>query len=245
MKVLKLLYRLTMPGGFLLLLTFSLIRLGILAGDDRAYAHWYPTIVFGASLLLSAVFHRSRLFFALLTVALVQTALAWPGLMSASTQRIVFAAVTLLLPLNLLAFCFLRDRGIISPGGKNHLLCIAGQILAISTLTLPRFARVAAFLDYDFLPRRFTHWSGISQPALCVFLLAAAVITVSLARRYRVIENSLLWTLAASFIALRAGGASHLAAAYFVAGGLVLAVAVLETSYNMAYQDELTRQNKQ
>jgi diguanylate cyclase (GGDEF)-like protein len=42
-------------------------------------------------------------------------------------------------------------------------------------------------------------------------------------------------------MALNAGGANHLSSAYFATGGLILSIAVLETSYAMAYHDELTQ----
>ena len=134
------------------------------------------------------------------------------------------------------------------PGEGDPQLRAAFEQALIELVNLARgaFGRPGGILDRDSFLHELERCASAArwrdkQLALCVFLLAAAVITVALARRYRVIENSLLWTLAASFIALRAGGASHLAAAYFAAAGLVLAVAVLETSYNMAYQDELTR----
>jgi diguanylate cyclase (GGDEF)-like protein len=60
-------------------------------------------------------------------------------------------------------------------------------------------------------------------------------------RRYSPVENSLLWALVASFIALRMGGTSFEAAIFFAGGVLTLIVALLETSYRMAYHDELTQ----
>jgi diguanylate cyclase (GGDEF)-like protein len=40
---------------------------------------------------------------------------------------------------------------------------------------------------------------------------------------------------------LNAGAANHLSSAYFATGGVILGIAVLETSYTMAYRDELTQ----
>jgi len=108
-------------------------------------------------------------------------------------------------------------------------------------LMLPRFANLAARLDHHFVPQRFTGWSRIPQLALCLFLIAAVGILVPLVRRYRVVENSLFWGLISMFIALRAGVTGSQGATYFGAAGLLFIIAVLETSYSMAFLDELTR----
>jgi diguanylate cyclase (GGDEF)-like protein len=55
------------------------------------------------------------------------------------------------------------------------------------------------------------------------------------------VESSLLWSLVGSFFALRETGSTHLDGVYFAAGGLALIVALIETSYAMAYLDELTQ----
>ena len=64
---------------------------------------------------------------------------------------------------------------------------------------------------------------------------------IYLVDRRRPVESALFWALVAAFIALNAGGANQISAAYFSTGGLILSVAVLETSYTMAYRDELTQ----
>jgi GGDEF domain-containing protein len=81
----------------------------------------------------------------------------------------------------------------------------------------------------------------MSQPALLAFLLAAVVMLIYLIDRRRPVESGLFWALVTAFIALNAGGANHLSSLYFASGGLILGIAVLETSYSMAFHDELTQ----
>jgi diguanylate cyclase (GGDEF)-like protein len=64
---------------------------------------------------------------------------------------------------------------------------------------------------------------------------------VLLVQRYKAVESSLLWSVVAAFVALKVSSASHLDGVYFAAGGLALIVALIETSYAMAYLDELTQ----
>src|SRR5438270_2103209 len=106
---------------------------------------------------------------------------------------------------------------------------------------MPAMAKIAGQLRREFIPLIFSQWSGLSQPALLAFILAMAVMTALLLRRYKAVESSLLWSVVAALIALRSAGTSHLDGVYFAAGGLALIVALIETSYAMAYLDELTQ----
>jgi diguanylate cyclase (GGDEF)-like protein len=241
-KIFKILYRLTLPGSLLLVFSALLIRVGVLADPQAPLVKFFPVAVFGIGLALSAFFRRSRLFFALLALALAQTAFAWvmPHLTPGSA-RIIANAIAILLPLNLLVLAFLRERGIISPAGRRRLAIVVLQVMGVAILCMPAVAHIAAQLRRQFVPLIFSNWSGLAQPALVMFILATAIIMIPLVRRYKAVESSLLWSLLAAFIALRAASTSHLDRVYFAAGGLALIVALIETSYAMAYLDELTQ----
>lgn len=242
MKLARLLYRLTVPGGIVLLLGFLLLRLGIVAATEDRQIHLYPAIILVIGLVLSAAFHRSRLFLALLVVALSQAALVLLApRVSPDAQKALVNAIAFLIPLNLVAFSFLQDRGIISPAGERRLACIGLQVLLVGAIMLPRFARLAALLGRQFAPPRWSNWSRLPQPELAAFIFAAVVIAVFLARRYSTVDSSLFWSLTSIFIALRAGVASYQGAVYIGVIGVLLTIAVLETSYSMAFHDELTR----
>lgn len=243
-RILQILYRLTVPGGLLLLISALLVHTGFLGDAKSPFVQFYAYFVFGVGLLLSAFFKRSRLFFALLIVILAERTLAWfaPKFLSVGTGHGVFDAIALLLPLNLLALTFMRDRGIISPAGRQRAIFLAVQIFAIMILvSLPKQVHAAAMLDYPLVAPQFVNWSAISQPALVAFVVAAVAMIISLIRRYQPVESSLFWALVAAFVALQMGRGNHLITMYFSTGGLILVIAVLETSYAMAYRDELTQ----
>ncbi|HEY2497552.1 MAG TPA: GGDEF domain-containing protein [Candidatus Angelobacter sp.] len=241
-KIFKIMYRLTLPGSLLLVFTALLIRVGVLADPRSQVVRFFPLAVFGIGLAMSAFFRRSRLFFALLALVLAESTFQWvmPHLSHAAAQ-ITRNAVAILLPLNLLVLAFLRERGIISPAGRRRMAFVALQVMSVAILCMPALAQIAAQLNRAFVPPVFSQWSGLSQPALLAFLLAIAVIMVPLVRRYKAVESSLLWSIVAAFIALRTAAATHLDGVYFAAGGLALIVALMETSYAMAYLDELTQ----
>lgn len=243
MKVLKFLWRLTMPGGVLVLLAAVLIRLDVFADPNSPAVRLFPYVFCGLGMVLSVIFNRSRVFFALLLLLLVQSTLQFivPRFPSTRIHHTIIYAITLLLPLNLLILAWLKDRGIISPVGRRRLIILAVQIGAVALLCWPRMARIAAWLSWTFVSRRFSDWSRMPQLSLVAFLLATTLLVITLVRRYRGLDNSLLWTVIASFLAFRLGETNGYAAAYFAAAGMSLVVAVLESSYNMAYLDELTQ----
>jgi diguanylate cyclase (GGDEF)-like protein len=244
-KVLRAVYRLIVPGGLVLLVSALAMESRMPQGMAASFWHYYPYIIFGVGLLLSAVFNCSRLFFALLVVALSDRALLWlvPRLSSAGIYQTIFDAIALLLPLNLLAFSFMRDRGIISSPGRRRVAFIAAQVVFVGLIVLihPLQVRAAGLMQGEIIPKGYSEWSHLSQPALLAFILAGIVMLVYLLDRRRPVESGLFWALVTAFIALNAGGASHLSSVYFASGGLILGIAVLETSYTMAYHDELTQ----
>jgi diguanylate cyclase (GGDEF)-like protein len=235
-------YRLLFPGSLLLVIGVVLIKLGVVLDPDSRVLRLLPVAVFLAGLVLSAVFRRSRIFFALLALALAQAALAIvTRRLSPATAHALGSIVGILLPLNLLAMAFLKERGIISPPGRRRLAAAAVQVVAAAVLCLPQLVPAAQWLDRSFFPEAFSAWSHLAQPAMLCFVLAVATMAGLLLRRYSTMESGLLWALLASWIGLGMGGNSSRAGVFFAAAGATLLVALLETSYKMAYHDELTQ----
>src|ERR1700743_3969961 len=146
-KIFNILYRLFLPGSLLLVFSALLIRVGVLADPKSPVVKFFPVVVFGVGLALSAFFRRSRLFFALLVLALAQSTFSWitPSLEPNSAQ-IIANAIAILLPINLLVLAFLRERGIVSPAGRRRLAMVALQVMAVAILTMPGLAEVAVQL---------------------------------------------------------------------------------------------------
>ncbi len=68
----------------------------------------------------------------------------------------------------------------------------------------------------------------------------SCILLVRVLRYRKPVESGLLWSLAAAFLGLQAGGAGRIGSAYFATAGLILACSLIENSYVMVYQDELT-----
>jgi diguanylate cyclase (GGDEF)-like protein len=91
---------------------------------------------------------------------------------------------------------------------------------------------------------RAAHHAVFPAPLAFATQLAFAGAAVVLLIRYflfrKPVESGLLWALAASFMALRFGGMGRVPAVYFAAAAFLLAGSIVETSYLLAYHDELT-----
>ena len=73
-----------------------------------------------------------------------------------------------------------------------------------------------------------------------VLSLAAIVLLARFFFLRRPVESGLLWSLGAFFLALRFGGTGRISTGYFAPATFILAISVIETSYLLAYHDELT-----
>ena len=250
-RFLRTLYRLTIPGGVLLLACVVAVQAGGFKNASTTFWLYYPYAVFGTALVLSAIFNRSRLFFAVLVLALADRALVFwaPTISSLRVQHTLFDAITLLVPLNLVALSFVRDRGIVSPKGRRRIGLIVVQIVLVAVVLFVHPAQVLTekTVHNAIVPQQYSDWSHlsewnhISQPALLVFAVSGIAMLIYLLHRRQPTESGLFWTLIAVFIGLDNASAAHLASAYLATGGLILSIAVLETSYTMAYRDELTQ----
>ncbi|HLY98322.1 MAG TPA: GGDEF domain-containing protein [Candidatus Angelobacter sp.] len=233
-----------LPGGLVLLAALAAAGTGVLSSPVAArLADYAPVAILGSGLLLSAVFRRSRLFFAFLVLALAGVTITRivPALESNEARRIIPDAVTLLAVLDLLALAFLSERGIISASGQRRLALLGAQAALVAILCLPDVSHALAHVGQDFFTVDVLAGSKISQPVLFVLLLAAGVLAIKLIRQYQAVESSLLWAMVTGYLAIKAQPGTPAPAVYFSAAGLVLMVAVIETSYAMAYRDELTQ----
>src|ERR1039458_4503165 len=195
-----------------------------------------------AGLLLAWRFHSSRIFFALLVLFLAQQAISYfsssftSGHVAASGPgSTALAAVGLLLPLNFVLLSFQKEKGFTFSSVAPPSLLLFVQSVMVAVLCRPEPSAAA---------QRALHHPPLPAPLPFATLLAFAAAAVLLLIRFLLFhkpaESGLLWALAASFLSLRFGGVGRIPTAYFAAAAFILAGAIVETSYLLAYHDELT-----
>jgi diguanylate cyclase (GGDEF)-like protein len=202
------------------------------------FAPVYAWIVFAVGLLLGWRFKRRQLVIGLLVLFAAQQALIYfPDVGPSSPGRIVFAAVALLLPLDLALLAWLTERSISSGAGRAVLVLILAQMLAVPLLARPELAHLAPLLQHTFVPLGGP-WLRVPQPALLAFAAAFGLTLMRFMLSPTIIQSSLAWALIAAFLGLNGG--SPALTVYLATAGLVLVVSLIETSHRMAFSDELT-----
>jgi diguanylate cyclase (GGDEF)-like protein len=229
---------LLMPGIALTLLAV-LLHTGLLAPSPALVTYSF----FGAwiaGLLLSSRFHSSRIFSALVVLVLARQAVSYfssfsLGHLSASGPgATALAAVGILLPLDFVALSLRQEKGFtfssLAPAG----IFLFVQSVFVAVLCRPESPAAHRALLHPLVP------APLAFSAQLCFAAAGIVLLIRYLLFHKPAESGLLWALAASFLALRFGGVGRISTAYFAAAAFILATAVVETSYLLAYHDELT-----
>jgi len=199
-----------------------------------AYA-FYAALV--AGLLLAWRFHSSRIFFALLVLFLAEQALSYFSqgrIALVGPGRTALAAVGVLLPLNFVLLSFQHERGFTFSSVAPPSLLLFVQSVIVAVLCRPERPAAARVLHHAFPP------APLAFATLLAFGAAAVVLLIRYLLFHKPVESGLLWALAASLLALRFGGVGKIPTGYFAAAALTLTGAIVETSYLLAYHDELT-----
>ncbi len=237
------LYELFMPGGLVLLASLVFLRPGGLPESAAPFLRVYPYAVAVGGAFLGWYFNRSRVVFALLILAIADRVLVvFPADLGSEggAGRIVFNAVAVLLPVNLAAYSLVSERGLFTMRGLSRSIPILGQVLVVGVIGFFRPRELAVLLDSRFLGGNLAAWTPIPQPGLVAFGVGLLVL---LARFYLVrnpIERGFVWALAAAFTGLQLSRAGWILTHVLATAGFILVMAVIETSYRMAYHDELT-----
>jgi len=223
--------------GICLVAVAALLHTGLLAPNVAlvTYAFLAATI---AGLLLAWRFHSSRIFFAVLSLFLAQQAISHfsQGRIAASGPgSTALAAVGLLLPLNFVLLSFQQEKGFTFSSIAPPSLLLFVQSVIVAVLCRPEPSAEA---------QRALHHAVAPAPLPFATLLAFAAAAMVLLIRYllfhKPVEGGFFWALAASLLSLHFGGVGRIPTAYFAAAAFILAGAIVETSYLLAYHDELT-----
>jgi diguanylate cyclase (GGDEF)-like protein len=219
-----------LPGGALLVGAVALVNSPWLVRLAPSLDFYYFA-VFASGLLLSWRFHSTRVMFSLLIVLLAQRAVEFfaNGKVHSGPGHTAMVLVGLLVPLNFIVLAYMRERGLTISGVAPRLGLLFVQSVFVAVLCRPESAAM------------FQSTRDWTLPAVTLisFMAAASILGVRFFRWQKPLEVGFFWSLAGVFLWLRSP--LGLAAEVYVAtAGLILAVSLIETSYVLAYHDELT-----
>ena len=223
------------PEGLILLAVIVLLQFDSVREPLSALARYYPYAIIAIGLLLAWRFGQSQILFSLVVLVLVERTLAFTN--SGDRADAVFQVLAFLLPLNLVTFARLKEHSLLTPSSAIR----AGAILvqAILVFAFVRMDSVTAVLEArDGLPEWLFSWTPIGYIGLVTFGGVLALLVVRQVLDTTAAGRGFLWALLAAFIALNTTGDTR--TIYFATAGLILVVAVIETSYSMAFRDGLT-----
>ena len=241
--VAKAAWRFFFPGGLPLIAAAVFLRADALAVWLPTVMSVYPYGVVAVGILLGWRFNRSRLVFAMVVLAIADRAalhLALQGAKLTSADRLAYDALTVLLPLNLALLCLTKERGVFTARGLGRAVFILMQPVAVVFLLRSGELNASRFLRYRFVEHPFLDQLPFPQPALLACGLAFVIVIANFISRQGVIDSGFFWALLCALLPL-AGDVEPLEITfYFATSGLVLVLSLLESSYSMAFRDELT-----
>jgi diguanylate cyclase (GGDEF)-like protein len=231
-----------LPGGLVFIVALVCVRQGIVDPWLPQIDKFVPYFILGIGFLLGWRFHRSRLAFVILILILADRILYYfgpGGLSGFGSEKMVFHATAILLPVNLAFFYLVKERGIFNLRGLMRLLFILAQPLVVYGLLLKR-PEIFDYLNHVFINLPLLDRFHLPQPVL--FTNAAIILIFMIGSLFfnNPVQRGFFWSLLAIAAALHAIDSVSGATVYFSVAGLIIILSTLETAYAMAYQDELT-----
>ena len=227
-----------LPGGVILLGAVLLLESGLVPLSPSGVNFFYYAVFIAAG-LLAWRFHSTRILFCVIILLLAHHAIGFIAQHAEGAKappRIAFEAVALLIPLDFIFLTFFPERSNEGRIWSWFLLLLFFEsvfVAAVSRVDQP----APAFLHFSLL--RSQHFR-IPQPAMLLLIAASCVLVVRSVQLHKAIESGMLWSLIATWLGLHAGAMGKTGDAYFGTAALILASSIVENSYSLAYQDELT-----
>jgi diguanylate cyclase (GGDEF)-like protein len=227
-----------LPGGAIVLAA------ALLLGTDWASlspssVNFFYYAVFIAAAALAWRFHSTRILFSAVVLLLGHRAVEFFGqgrIVATGPGRIAFEAVALLIPLNFILLTLFPERGSEGRTLGWFLALLFFESIFVAAVARPGMP-APGFLHWSLIPSY--HWR-VPQPALLFFIIALSLLLVRQVQYHRATDSGMLWALVATFLGFQAGGTGKTGGAYFGTAALILASSIVENSYSLAYQDELT-----
>lgn len=193
--------------------------------------------------ILSLSFNRSKIFFIVFVLSLSQFLMVHyipAGMDKHFYSQTVYKTLTVFLPVDILVFSSLKERGIFSPWGKMRFIFVGIQALLLAWILWYQDVDLVELLSLDFFEAKPPIFESFPQFAFIIFMLAFCVLFIRQANKGMNSDSPLLAVLIIVFAAFNVKDEPTAFSLYFGMAGFVLAAAVLKASYSMAYIDELT-----
>jgi diguanylate cyclase (GGDEF)-like protein len=201
-----------------------------------------PYLITSLGILLSIHFHRGRPFLILLLLIIYY----WCSRKFLSGKFIelslneMYQAFILLIPANFALIAIMRERGIFSTAGRLRFIFLAVQAVFAFWLFRYNFIHILPYIAHNYSLLPILNSMLVPGSAIITCLLCFSLITALVVHRQAPVDSGILGALTAFFIACNWLNDSNIHAAFCSAGAGIIALSVLQDSYNMAFRDDLT-----
>ncbi len=191
-------------------------------------------LLYLATAMLAWRFHSQRILFSAAVLAIADGAVRMTAA-DPATHAAARDLVAILLPVNLVGFTFVRERGLFSRNAAILGGAVAAQVLLGSVVCRPEW-QASALLESAFLPREALGPLAMPQMALFLYIAGALFLLTRFVLVRSPLESGSFWALLACAVAF----SSPRPAVYILCAGIILGLSVVENSYVMAFHDQLT-----
>ena len=233
MQLLKSLLFLIIPGLLFIAALYLQLKVEV-AESWQSFLQLFPYLAVAAGLFLGWRFNRSKVYWAIILLLIVERCVV---LLPSFGREYVLTVAPFLLPLNLALFGWWSERGVFTIHGLIRLIIIAVQLGVIVFVYMTRAGDLIAVLERPLLGGLQIKMLYFPQLILVAILFSAAALLVRFYQKPDALEGAFCWVLAAVVAGFRWpedfafwGGVA----------AFLLAVALIESSFKMAYNDELT-----
>jgi diguanylate cyclase (GGDEF)-like protein len=233
MHLFRSLLLLIIPGALFFAALYSHLMVVIPVAWQPLLAMFTPLSII-AVLLLGWRFNRTRVLWVIALLILVERVLA---LTTPFGREYLLQVAPVLVPLNLVLFNWWSERGLFTVHGLFRLIILLLQAGGIVWLYHFKAGDVIAWLSQPLLLSGLINKAPFSQVAMLVMLLCLIALLLRFSKKPEALEGSFCWLLAA----VLAGFWWPETFSYWTGvAAFLLMIALIESSFKMAFNDELT-----
>ncbi len=221
---------------------FSLSPVALLPDTQQVIIAQLPYVLGLTVALLAIGFRRSRIMLAALNLCVAYSLIRF-GLQTSLDNPdayVMFSGLSVLLPLNTALIAMFSEKGAFTATGFRQLALLApGYLFLVLLDAVNWLGYLLPWLPMSMLEMLFLE-TYLSQASAWVFGLSLIPVLFSLYMRRTPADAALLASLVAALVMILWFDRPLISALFVSAALLVLAVAVIQSSYSMAFIDELT-----
>lgn len=199
-------------------------------------------LVFGLGIILSTRFNQGRVFLIIVLLILFQLFLNYHMQLKvdiATYSQVLYPLFCMLIPLHIVAFSLLKEKGIFSLWGKLRISLVLIELFVIYEIAVSNNSLMQDILNYKLISIP-SERIDMNQITLLAFILTLVFFIIKAYVKSSVFDIRLVGVIVSVFIAQFFVQDRIALSIYLCAAGLMMLISIIEDSYSMAYLDELT-----